>query len=315
MPQRAWSDERERQYQHIKKGVLQRGEDEDTAEEIAARTVNKERARSGEAKQASRSSTRDISSGRRGGLRSHRGAGGRTKTGSTTRPTQENQGPLEDEQGPAGGRGRPLTAPEPHPMPSPGGRLPPMSLVLASRFGLGTAPLGSLEAGPLWWGPQDRSTTVATVRTAIDAGIRWVDTASFYGWGLAEEIVGEAVRGRRDQVTILTKCGTTRGSDGSWAEDGSAPAIRADLEASLGRLGIDRVDVLQLHDPDPSVPIEESVGAMAELVSEGKVGHIGLSNHDTELLERAHAEAPIAVVQHQWSLLHHPDSADAARRW
>ena len=79
MPQRAWSDKRERQYQHIKKGVLQRGEDEDTAEEIAARTVNKERARSGEAKQASRSSTRDISSGRRGGLRSHRGPGGRTK--------------------------------------------------------------------------------------------------------------------------------------------------------------------------------------------------------------------------------------------
>ena len=79
MPQRAWSDKRERQYQHIKKGVLQRGEDEDTAEEIAARTVNKERARSGEAKQASRSSTKDISSGRRGGLRSHRGPGGRTK--------------------------------------------------------------------------------------------------------------------------------------------------------------------------------------------------------------------------------------------
>ena len=79
MPQRAWSNRRERQYQHIKKGVLQRGEDEDTAEEIAARTVNKERARSGEAKQASRSSTKDISSGRRGGLRSHRGPGGRTK--------------------------------------------------------------------------------------------------------------------------------------------------------------------------------------------------------------------------------------------
>ena len=79
MPQRAWSNKLERQYQHINKGVLQRGEDEDTAEEIAARTVNKERARSGEAKQASRSSTKDISSGRRGGLRSHRGPGGRTK--------------------------------------------------------------------------------------------------------------------------------------------------------------------------------------------------------------------------------------------
>ena len=79
MPQRAWSAKRERQYEHIKEGVRERGEDEDTAEEIAARTVNKERARSGEAKEASRSSTEDISSGRRGGLRSHRGPGGRTK--------------------------------------------------------------------------------------------------------------------------------------------------------------------------------------------------------------------------------------------
>src|SRR5213593_2668969 len=79
MPQRAWSDKRERQYKHIKEGVLNRGEDEDTAEEIAARTVNKERARAGEAKESSRTSTEDISSGRRGGLRSHRGPGGRTK--------------------------------------------------------------------------------------------------------------------------------------------------------------------------------------------------------------------------------------------
>ncbi len=79
MPQEAWSDKRERQYEHIKEGVLERGEDEDTAEEIAARTVNKERARAGEAKEASRTSTEDISSGRRGGLRSHRGPGGRTR--------------------------------------------------------------------------------------------------------------------------------------------------------------------------------------------------------------------------------------------
>jgi hypothetical protein len=79
MPQRAWSEKRERQYEHVKEGLLERGEDEDTAEEIAARTVNKERARSGEAKEASRTSTEDISSGRRGGLRSHRGPGGRTR--------------------------------------------------------------------------------------------------------------------------------------------------------------------------------------------------------------------------------------------
>lgn len=186
---------------------------------------------------------------------------------------------------------------------------------LGSRIGLGTAPLGTSEEGPLWWGPQDRSTAVATVQAALDAGITWVDTAPFYGWGRAEVIVGEAVRGRRDDVTILTKCGTIRRPDGSWEEDGSPAAIRADLDASLLRLGTDRVEVLQLHDPDPAVPVEESVGAIAELVSAGKVAHVGLSNHDVGLLRRAHAVAPIAVVQHQWSALHHPASADAARRW
>jgi aryl-alcohol dehydrogenase-like predicted oxidoreductase len=186
---------------------------------------------------------------------------------------------------------------------------------LGSRIGLGTAPLGSSEEGPLWWGPQDRATAVATVRAAVDAGITWVDTAPFYGWGRAEEIVGEALRGHRDEITILTKCGTIRRPDGSWSDDGSPAAIRADLDASLTRLGTDRVDVLQLHDPDPAVPVEESMGALSELVSGGTVLHIGLSNHDIDLLQRAHAIAPVAVVQHQWSILHHPASADAARRW
>jgi aryl-alcohol dehydrogenase-like predicted oxidoreductase len=186
---------------------------------------------------------------------------------------------------------------------------------LRSRVGLGTAPLGSFEGGPLWWGPQDRTTAVATVEAAVDTGVDWVDTAPFYGWGRAEEIVGEAVRGRRDEVTILTKCGTVRRPDGSWADDGSPAAVRADLEASLVRLGTDRVDVLQLHDPDPAVPVEETVGAMAELVAEGKAGAIGLSNHDVDLLRRGDAVAPIAVVQHQWSILHHPPETEAARQW
>jgi aryl-alcohol dehydrogenase-like predicted oxidoreductase len=186
---------------------------------------------------------------------------------------------------------------------------------LRNRIGLGTAPLGSYEGGPLWWGPQDRAAAVATVRAALDAGVDWVDTAPFYGWGRAEEIVGEAIRGRRDEVTVLTKCGTIRRPDGSWADDGSPAAVRADLEASLTRLGTDHVDALQLHDPDPAVRVEETVGALAELVAEGKVGAIGLSNHDVGLLRRGHAVAPIAVVQHQWSILHHPPETDAVRLW
>ena len=186
---------------------------------------------------------------------------------------------------------------------------------LGSRIGLGTAPLGSTEQGPLWWGPQDETTAIRTIHAALDGGITWVDTAPFYGWGRAEELVGRAVRGRRDEVTILTKCGTVRRADGSWTEDGRPAAIRADLDESLVRLGTDRVDVLQLHDPDPSVPVEESVGTMAELVAMGKVRHIGLSNHALELLVRAQAVTPLAVVQHQWSILHHPPETDAVRRW
>ena len=188
-------------------------------------------------------------------------------------------------------------------------------LTLRSRVGIGTAPLGSLADGPLWWGPQDRDEAVATIRAALDAGIDWVDTAPFYGWGRAEELVADAVSGRRDGVTILTKCGTVRRADGTWHEDGSPAAVRADVESSLRRLRTDHVDALQLHDPDPAVPVEETVGAMAELVTEGKVRAIGLSNHPADLLARGAAIAPISVVQHQWSILHHGPDGDGARAW
>jgi aryl-alcohol dehydrogenase-like predicted oxidoreductase len=186
---------------------------------------------------------------------------------------------------------------------------------LGSRIGLGTAPLGSLADGPLWWGPQDEATAVATIRAALDGGITWIDTSPFYGWGRAEELIGRAVDGRREQVAILTKCGTLREADGSWITDGSPAAVRAELEASLVRLRTDHVDALQLHDPDLSVPVEETVGAIAELVDEGKVRHIGLSNHSVDLLERAQAIAPLALAQDQWSILHHPPETDAVRRW
>jgi aryl-alcohol dehydrogenase-like predicted oxidoreductase len=153
------------------------------------------------------------------------------------------------------------------------------------------------------------------VRTALDVGIDWIDTAPFYGWGESESIVGEAIRGRRDEVTVLTKCGTMRRRDGGWETDGSPHAVRRDLEASLSRLDTDHVDVLQLHDPDPKVPVEETVGAIAELVRQGAVGHVGLSNHPVDLLRRAQAVAPVAVVQEQWSILHHPPSTEAVRAW
>jgi aryl-alcohol dehydrogenase-like predicted oxidoreductase len=163
-------------------------------------------------------------------------------------------------------------------------------------------------------GEQDRQTSIATVHAAIDAGVTWIDTAPFYGWGAAEEIVGEAVRGRRDEVRILTKCGTVQ-RDGGWAEDGSMASVRADVEASLRRLGVEQIDAVQLHDPDPTTPVEETVGALAQLVSAGTVGAIGLSNHDAEAMARAATIAPIAVVQHQWNLLDHGEPAAGAAAW
>ena len=184
-----------------------------------------------------------------------------------------------------------------------------------TRCGLGTAPLGSSAGGPLWWGPQDRAAAVRTVAAALDEGLTWIDTAPFYGWGAAEEIVGEAVVGRRDEVLLLTKCGTVRRSDGSWGEDGSPAAVRADVEASLRRLRTDHVDVVQLHDPDPSTPVEDTVGALTELVTAGLVSAIGLSNHPVDLLDRSASVAPIAVVQHQWNVLQHDDEATAAADW
>src|SRR5580765_6507921 len=142
---------------------------------------------------------------------------------------------------------------------------------LRTRAGLGTAPLGSLPTGPLWWGEQDETEAIDAVRAAVDAGVGWIDTAPFYGWGRAEELVGRALDGgRRDGVTLLTKCGTVRRDDGAVAEDGSPAAVRRDVEQSLVRLRTDHVDVVQLHDPDPSTPIEEIVGALAALVDEGK---------------------------------------------
>ena len=171
------------------------------------------------------------------------------------------------------------------------------------RVGLGTAPLASSSSGPLWWGPQDRGESVATIRAAIDAGTDFIDTAPFYGWGLAERLVGEAVAGLDRRPPIFSKCGTVRQPDGTARDDASPDAIRADVETGLDRLGVDRIDVVQIHDPDPTVPIERSWECLMGLVEDGLIGGAGLSNHPLELMQRAHAVGPIAVVQHQYSLL------------
>jgi len=181
-------------------------------------------------------------------------------------------------------------------------RLGPSELEI-SRVGVGTAPIGS-RPGEWWvnWGPQDDGDSVRAIHAALDGGVNWIDTAPFYGWGHAEEIVGHALAGR-EGVFVFTKCGTLRRDDGDDYMDLSPESIRRGCEESLRRLGRERIDLLQFHDPDRNVPIEESWGALQELVAEGKVRHGGLSNHPPELVERALAVGPVAALQFQYSAL------------
>jgi aryl-alcohol dehydrogenase-like predicted oxidoreductase len=169
--------------------------------------------------------------------------------------------------------------------------------------GIGTAPIGS-SPGTWWvnWGPQDEGEAVRAIHAAFDGGVNWIDTAPFYGWGRAEEIVGRAIRGRED-VLVFTKCGTMRQADGGDYMNLRPEAIRADVEGSLRRLGVERIDLLQIHDRDASVPIEETWGAVLELVAEGTVRHGGISNHRPEEVERALAVGPVAALQAEYSVL------------
>ena len=175
--------------------------------------------------------------------------------------------------------------------------------------GVGTAPIGSGRDWPVWWGPQDEAESLRTIHTALDLGVNWIDTAPFYGWGRAEEIVGRAVRGR-DDVLIFTKCGTLPDPERGDRMDLSPAAIRADLEASLRRLQREHVDLLQLHDVDRSTPIEESWGEVQRLIEEGKVRHGGISNHPAADVRRALGVGPVGALQYQYSLLHREPEAD-----
>jgi aryl-alcohol dehydrogenase-like predicted oxidoreductase len=170
--------------------------------------------------------------------------------------------------------------------------------------GIGTAPIGSTPSWDIYWGPQSESDAIRAIEAALELGVNWIDTAPFYGWGRAEQIVGKALRGKRDSVYIFTKCGTLRDEQTRWREDLSPASIRSEVEASLRNLQTDHIDLYQFHDPDPHTPIEESWAAMQTLIQEGKVRYGGLSNHTPDLMERAMAIAPITSNQHQYSLLY-----------
>ncbi|HTZ06148.1 MAG TPA: aldo/keto reductase [Gaiellaceae bacterium] len=153
-----------------------------------------------------------------------------------------------------------------------------------------------------FYGETDEAESIATIHRAIELGITFLDTAQIYGQGANEELVGRAVRGRRDEVVIATKFMGTVSPDGSRRIDGSAAFVRDSIDGSLARLGVDHVDLYYQHRVDPATPIEETVGAMAELVAAGKVRRLGLSEAGPETIRRAHAVHPIAALQSEYSL-------------
>jgi len=177
-----------------------------------------------------------------------------------------------------------------------------------SAIGFGAAVLS-----PGYYEPVEDTASIDTVRYALDCGVNLIDTSNVYGLGHNEQLIAQAIAGRRDEVVLASKFG--------WVVDGSSgtevqvnydmPGIRANgrpeyvhqqIDGSLQRLGVDHLDIYYVHFPDPGTPIEETVGAMAELVGQGKVRYLGLCNVDAATLRRAHAVHPIAVVENEYSL-------------
>jgi aryl-alcohol dehydrogenase-like predicted oxidoreductase len=154
-----------------------------------------------------------------------------------------------------------------------------------------------------FYGPRNEEESVATIHLAVDLGVNFLDTADMYGTGHNEELVGKAIKGRRNDIVLATKFGNVRGPDGSFLGINGRPEyVRSACEASLRRLDIETIDLYYQHRVDGSVPIEETVGAMARLVEEGKVRCLGLSEAAPATLRRAHRTHPITALQTEYSL-------------
>lgn len=166
-----------------------------------------------------------------------------------------------------------------------------------SELGLGC--MGMSE----FYGQGDEAESIATIRRALDVGVTFLDTADMYGRGANERLVGKAIAGRRDGVVLATKFGIVRTDDPRHrAVNGRPEYVRAACDASLQRLGVDHIDLYYQHRVDPRTPIEETVGAMADLVAAGKVRYLGLSEAAPETIRRAHAVHPISALQTEYSL-------------
>src|SRR5438046_2066969 len=168
-----------------------------------------------------------------------------------------------------------------------------------SRIGLGTMAMSGYYLDP----DSSESESIRTIQRALDLGVTHIDTAEIYGPYANEELVGRAIKGRRDEVVLATKFGFVSHAGGGPGVLDSSPAnIRTAVEGSLERLGTDHIDLYYQHRVDPNTPIEDTVGALAELVAEGKVRHIGLSEAGPETIRRAHAVHPITALQTEYSL-------------
>lgn len=169
--------------------------------------------------------------------------------------------------------------------------------------GLGSWAIG----GGNWefaWGPQDDRASIAAIHRALDHGVNWIDTAAAYGLGHSEEIVGRALRERGTRPHVLTKCSMVWGRDRRIDHSLRADSVRRECEASLRRLGVDRIDLYQIHWPDPDAEVEEGWETLARLRDEGKVRWIGVSNFDLSQLDRIRKIAPVTSLQPPYSAIH-----------
>jgi len=168
-------------------------------------------------------------------------------------------------------------------------------------IGLGTWGIG----GPPFWSQRNESESIATIKAALDSGVNLIDTAPVYGFGLSEEVVGKAIRGRRDEVVLATKCGLRWKSQSlkGLYHDLSPSSVTQEVDDSLSRLKTDRIDLYQIHWPDPKTPVEETMGRLNAIKAQGKIGAIGISNFSVDQMEAVLKVGPVISLQPKYNML------------